>query len=154
MILQLTIYNYRGRYIQLEVRPTAAMSLERVVVRSGRRCLWGAHRSHHHSKTETSPPSVWLQAVAESTGQYVFHVRTYCPETPSNSHVGCSLVGFLRARIKLGFHQVGRHKDWLSLQGPFYITPTSDLGHSGRRAQDWGGPSRLRRYEGQVMLVP
>ena len=55
------------------------------MVRSGRRCLWSAHRSHCYSKTETSPPSVQLRAVAESTGQYVFHVRTYCPETPSAS---------------------------------------------------------------------
>ena len=51
-------------------------------MRSGGRCLWSAHRSHRYSKTETSPPSVWLRAVAESMGQYVFHARTYCPETP------------------------------------------------------------------------
>jgi hypothetical protein len=25
---------------------------------------------------------VWLRAVAESTGQYGFHARTYCPEIP------------------------------------------------------------------------
>jgi hypothetical protein len=60
-----------GDDIQLEARPTATMSLARVVVRSGGRCLWSAHRSHRYSKTETSPPSVWLRAVAESTGQYV-----------------------------------------------------------------------------------
>ena len=61
---------------------TAAMSPARVVVRSGGRSLWSARRSHRYSKTETSPPSVWPRAVAESTGQYGFHERTYCPETP------------------------------------------------------------------------
>ena len=58
------------------------MSLARVVVRSDGRCLWSARRSHRYSKTETSLPSVWRRAVAESTGQYGFHARTYCPETP------------------------------------------------------------------------
>ena len=91
MILQLTTYNYGGRYIQLKARPTAAMSLARVVVRSGGCYLWRAHRSHRYSKTETPPPSVWLRAVAESTGQYGFHARIYCHETP-RSFYSCRTV--------------------------------------------------------------